>query len=1090
MILPMTINPILLGKTPCYFSTTPARHEFVTLDGEPHVCIRNVDRLEPFLLNIVSASDCWLFVGSNSPFTAGRIDPDTALFPYQTVDKILRHADTAGALTVLLVQRGDTWALWEPWRPSGLAYRSERHLYKHIYGTSVVFEEINHDLGLRFRWSLSTGEPFGLIRHCHLENTGPTPVAVRYLDGFHQLIAPGVTQETFARFSYLAAGYMRHERHGALGIFTLNGPIVDHPEPAESLRAAAAWSVGHAAPVVLLSTRQLEIFRQGSAVQPESEIRGDFGAYLVAAATTLAPGQPHTWYTVADTRLDHAALHRLRVLPDHAALERSVAGNRAAVRRRIAAADGLQHTGDPAASVHHFANVLFNCLRGGTFEDSYRFPSADFADYVHRHHQALRVPTLPATLTRAELLAAIDEPQLTRLARAYLPLTFSRRHGDPSRPWNRFEIRGNEFNYQGNWRDIFQNWESLAQSYPGWLDAMIAVFLNASTADGYNPYRITRNGIDWETPEPGNPWSHLGYWGDHQIIYLLRLLESQERFFPGSLANQLASPSYASARVPYEIAGFDQLLADPRHTITFNRSLHDQLLARAQEHGADSKLVTDANGDVLLVSLAEKLLVPALVKLSNLIPGSGIWLNTQRPEWNDANNALAGWGLSMVTVCHLRRYLAFCEKLFAGNGTVPLTAPVAAFLDQLTGILRHPDFRKLGQAGATHRRAVYAQEFGPRRDIPLAAVREFIAVAQSVIETTIRANRRADGLYHSYNLLHVTGHQAQVTHLYPMLEGQVAVLSSGLLHRDEALDVVRALRASPLYRPDQHSYLLYPDRELPAFLDRNTLPGPPPLADRSLFTPDDRGRWHFQADLRNAGDVARQLDRLSVDPSTRAAVLELWETIFRHHEFTGRSGTFFMFEGLGSIYWHMIAKLLLAVQENALPEAYAEIRNGLGFRKTPAVYGAFPTDPYSHTPAHRGAQQPGMTGQVKEEILTRWGELGVEVVAGCLRFAPRLLTPSEFCREPYQFAYLDLRGHEQTWDLPSQSLAFTFCQVPVCYRLAKTPNITIERGDGRRDSLASATLNRELSLGIFHRTGVIARLLVDVPADSFCGAGG
>ena len=28
------------------------------------------------------------------------------------------------------------------------------------------------------------------------------------------------------------------------------------------------------------------------------------------------------------------------------------------------------------------------------------------------------------------------------------------------------------------------------------------------------------------------------------------------------------------------------------------------------------------------------------------------------------------------------------------------------------------------------------------------------------------------------------------------------------------------------------------------------------------------------------------------------------------------------------------------------------------------------------TPDHSGAQQPGMTGQVKEEIITRFGELG------------------------------------------------------------------------------------------------------------------
>ena len=61
---------------------------------------------------------------------------------------------------------------------------------------------------------------------------------------------------------------------------------------------------------------------------------------------------------------------------------------------------------------------------------------------------------------------------------------------------------------------------------------MISKFLNASTADGYNPYRITSDGIDWETIEPDNPWSFIGYWGDHQVIYLLKLLEISRRSLP------------------------------------------------------------------------------------------------------------------------------------------------------------------------------------------------------------------------------------------------------------------------------------------------------------------------------------------------------------------------------------------------------------------------------------------------------------------------------------------------------------------------------------------------------------------------------
>ena len=71
-----------------------------------------------------------------------------------------------------------------------------------------------------------------------------------------------------------------------------------------------------------------------------------------------------------------------------------------------------------------------------------------------------------------------------------------------------------------------------------------------------------------------------------------------------------------------------------------------------------------STGQVRLVNLTEKLLVPLLVKLSNFIPEAGIWLNTQRPEWNDANNALVGNGASMVTLYYLRRHLEFCRELF------------------------------------------------------------------------------------------------------------------------------------------------------------------------------------------------------------------------------------------------------------------------------------------------------------------------------------------------------------------------------------------------------------------------------------------
>ena len=62
--------------------------------------------------------------------------------------------------------------------------------------------------------------------------------------------------------------------------------------------------------------------------------------------------------------------------------------------------------------------------------------------------------------------------------------------------------------------------------------------------------------------------------------------------------------------------------------------------------------------------ITEKLLATLLAKLSNFIPEAGIWMNTLRPEWNDANNALVGTGASMVTLYYMRRFVTFAQELF------------------------------------------------------------------------------------------------------------------------------------------------------------------------------------------------------------------------------------------------------------------------------------------------------------------------------------------------------------------------------------------------------------------------------------------
>ena len=195
---------------------------------------------------------------------------------------------------------------------------------------------------------------------------------------------------------------------------------------------------------------------------------------------------------------------------------------------------------------------------------------------------------------------------------------------------------------------------------------MVRTFVNATTIDGYNPYRVTDAGIDWEVPEPDDPWANIGYWSDHQIIYLTKLLELSRACHPGRLQASIRTRTCTHADVPYRIADYDDIVRDPAGTVRYDAEHATRVLRRCERIGGDGKLLHDQDGQLVLATLGEKLLLLLSAKIVNLVPGGGLWMTTQRPEWNDANNALVGRGLSVVTVAYLRRYLQVVGPLLAG----------------------------------------------------------------------------------------------------------------------------------------------------------------------------------------------------------------------------------------------------------------------------------------------------------------------------------------------------------------------------------------------------------------------------------------
>jgi len=318
-------------------------------------------------------------------------------------------------------------------------------------------------------------------------------------------------------------------------------------------------------------------------------------------------------------------------------------------------------------------------------------------------------------------------------------------------------------------------------------------------------------------------------------------------------------------------------------------------------------------------------------------------------------------------------------------------------------------------------------------------------------------------------------------------------LSSGILSAEEALDLLDSLRESKLYRADQQSYMLYPNKQLPLFLDKNNIDPSDVLripllkqlvenGDSSIVTTDKKNQFHFNSNFNNVNFLNEALNRLKQFDVTKKDVEDIrivYEKVFDHQSFTGRSGTFYKYEGLGCIYWHMVSKLLLAVGEciqkaylqkaddrilNGLKAHYEGVQSGIGAHKKPQDYGSFPFDPYSHTPSTTGVQQPGMTGQVKEDILNRFFELGLVVSNGQLSIQPILLKDSEYI------------SSSDASNAPY--LSFTYCSVPFVYVLDGGIGIDLILQDGTFEQISGYVLSLEHCQAIFMHDRQINKVIV------------
>ena len=151
------------------------------------------------------------------------------------------------------------------------------------------------------------------------------------------------------------------------------------------------WSSGLAGAKKLISSSQLDNFRKGEAVKEESDIRAKRGAYLLVDSFELTANEEKNWRIIADVNKSITDLVALEeTIADKsidALIDEDIQAGTKELLQLVGSTDGLQLTNDRRGNHRHFANSMFNIMRGGIFDDNYTIEKQDFLPYIQKSQQ-------------------------------------------------------------------------------------------------------------------------------------------------------------------------------------------------------------------------------------------------------------------------------------------------------------------------------------------------------------------------------------------------------------------------------------------------------------------------------------------------------------------------------------------------------------------------------------------------------------------------------------------------------------------------------------------------------------------------------
>jgi hypothetical protein len=270
---------------------------------KPEYKISNVDQMDPFLMSLTSSDNHWMFISSNGALTAGREKADYSLFPYITDNLIHSSLNTTGPTTTIeIYKNNDKLDTWYPLSYLPPRHNIEKNLYKDALGDNILFEEINKDLNITFRYQWLTSREYGFIKRTELVNNSNEKLNFKIIDGVQNILPSGLDVQTQQSLSNLSNAYKHSEiiKNTKLGIFSLGSLIMDRPDPGEALNANTVWVRSK------IDFRPSLSFPNNTSANVYAEVlTGVPGSYFVNSQITLERNQNARWDIVLDVNQNH-----------------------------------------------------------------------------------------------------------------------------------------------------------------------------------------------------------------------------------------------------------------------------------------------------------------------------------------------------------------------------------------------------------------------------------------------------------------------------------------------------------------------------------------------------------------------------------------------------------------------------------------------------------------------------------------------------------------------------------------------------------------------------------------------------------------